>query len=194
MIIDLEILSVRQFVEGRPSNDLEDCVGSTHFDGGTVMPDGSIAYVYKNLWLRYELNIPRKLKSFLFRADYRVALNGPEFVRGQRFGWSFGGKSEPGEENVFYWDTEHRTSGLIENEMKIPRGPAWFWLTYDFTGQNNCYVKDVALSTLQGETVGSVRAVKDGVWYEGTPHVCRGGAWREGELYVSRGGIWRPGT
>ena len=194
MLLDLEVLSVQQFISGNPSGDLENCVGSTHFDGGTVMPDGSVAYVYQNLWLRYELSIPRKLKTFEWKADYRLALNGPEYVKGQRFGWSFGTEDAPSTPNGFYWDVDNNTSGLVSQELRVERGTAWFWLTYDFAGQNNCYVKDVNLSVVRGKTVGSMRVWNGVEFIEGTPHVAVNGQFLEGEAYIYRGGVWQPGN
>ena len=194
MIVDLEILSVQQFISGVANNALSDCVGSTHFDAGTEQPDGSIVYNLENLWLRYKLNIPRRLKSFSWRANYDLALNGPEYVRGQIFGWSFGTEAAPGRQNNFTWDVENKTSGLITSEMKLDRGTAWFWLTYDYVGQNNCYLKNTELTTLQGETLGSARIRSGSEFKEGTPYVVVDGRLREGQIYVCRGGVWRPGN
>ena len=206
MLIDIEILEVQQFISGKADNQLSDCVGSTHFDkgtllpGGTVLPDGTIlpddiiVYNYENLWLRYKLNIPRKLKSFSWKADYGLALNGPQYVRDQIFGWSFGTESAPGTQNDFTWDVDNMTSGLISREMRLDRGTAWFWLTYDYVGQNNCYLKNTELTTLQGETLGSARIRSGSEFKEGTPYVVVDGRLREGQIYVCRGGVWRPGN
>ena len=194
MLLDLEILSVQQFVSGEPSWVFENHVGSTHFDDGTEQPDGSVIYNYENLWLRYELAIPRKLKSFLWRANYATAMNGPEYVRGQQFGWGFGTEDAPRVDEFFTWDVTNKTSGLISREMRIDRGTAWFWLTYDYAGQNNCYVKGTDLATVQGETVGSVRVLRGSEFIEGTPHVVVDGRLVEGEAYICRGGVWHPGN
>lgn len=193
MVIDLEILSVQQFVSAEPSWVFENCVGSTHFDSGTTQPDGSVVYNYENLWLRYKLNIPRRIKKFWFRANYGLALNGPEYVNGQRFHWSFGSEDKPGPGNPFYWDVDYKTTGLIEKELRLAAGVAWFWLTYDYGGQNNCYVKETELATLQGETIGSARIVKNGAFVEAPPYVSVGGQPVEGEAYVYHNGVWRPG-
>ena len=194
MLVDIEILSVQQFISGVANNALADCVGSTHFDAGTVQPDGSVAYNLENLWLRYKLRIPRRLKSFSWRANYGLALNGPEYVRGQVFGWSFGTKDAPGKQHNFKWDVENKTSGLITSETELDRGTAWFWLTYNYAGQNNCYVKNVELATLQGESVGSARVWQGGAVKEGSVYAALGGKMKEGQIYVCRGGIWRPGV
>lgn len=206
MLIDIEILEVQQFISGKADNQLSDCVGSTHFDagtllpGGTVLPDGTIlpddiiVYNYENLWLRFKLNIPRKLKSFSWKADYGLALNSPSDVRNQIFGWSFGTENAPGTQNDFTWDVANMTSGLITREMRLDRGTAWFWLTYDYVGQNNCYLKYTELTTLQGETLGSARIRSGSEFKEGTPYVVVDGRLREGQIYVCRGGVWRPGN
>lgn len=194
MAIDLEVLGVQQYVSGKQSWAFNHRVGSTHFDAGIEQPDGSVAYNYENLWLRYHLNLPRKIKRFRFEATYGMAMNGPEYVRGQRFGWGFGTATAPGNQTAFYWDVDNKTSGLIEAELRMPSGEAWFWLTYDYAGQNNCYVQETALPVLQGEPVGSIRVADGAKLLEGIPHICRSGTFKRGEVYVCKDGVWRPGN
>ena len=188
MLLDLEILSVQQYVSGEPSWLVSDCVGSTHFDGREEPP-----YNLENLWLRYELAVPRKLKEFTWSAYYETQFNGPEYVRDQVFGWSFGTADAPGEGGSFTWDVDAKTGGPITREMRIPRGTAWFWLTYNFSGQNNCDVKGVQLSA-QGKPVGSMRVWNGVEFIEGTPYVAVNGQLREGEAYIYKGGVWQPGN
>lgn len=188
MLIDLEIVSVQQFVSAAPSWLVSNCVGSSHFDGRDEPP-----YIYENLWLRFELAIPRKLKSFTWSASYGTPYNGPEYVRDQIFGWSFGTTDAPGEGGSFTWDVGSKTGGPVTREMRISKGTAWFWLTYDFAGQNNCYVDGVSLAA-QGEPVGSMRVWNGVEFIEGTPHVAVNGRLLEGEAYICRGGVWQPGN
>ncbi len=188
MLLDLEILSVQQYVSGSSSSLVSDCVGSTHFDGREEPP-----YNLENLWLRFELAIPRKLKEFRWSASYDTAFNGPEYVRDQVFGWSFGTADAPGSGGSFTWDVEAKTGGPITQEVRVAHGVAWFWLTYDYVGQNNCYVKGVNLS-VQGSTVGSMRIWNGADLVEGTPYVVRNGWLTEGEAYICKNGVWRPGN
>lgn len=188
MILDLNVLSVQQFVSASPDDRVENCVGSTHFDGRVEPP-----YLLENLWLRFEVAVPRRLKKISLEATYLVPYNKPEDVLGQRFGWGLGSAEAPGTQETFYWDVVARRSGLLSLETKIPRGTAWLWLTYNYAGQNNCYVDGVTLPLLQGETAGSMRVLRDGVWHEATPYAYKNAVWREGEAGSFRNGVWRPG-
>lgn len=195
MLVNLEILSAKQFVGGGPASadvELVNSVGSTHFDAGTVLPDGTIVYNYTNLWMRYEVKIPRRLRHFQFEAAYQQALNEPAYVRGQRFGWSLGTEDRPGEERVFYWDIEAKSSGLLQEDIKILPGRIWLWLTYDYTGQNNCFVTGVRFPLLQGEAVGPGRIAVNGSMKTGAPHIVIDGAFKEVSAYVCKDGVWRP--
>lgn len=189
---DLRIVSVQQFIDGKASDDLSDCVGSTHFDAGTTLPDGSVTYNYENLWLRYELSIPRPCRGVRLEAAYRTAHNSVAIVSGQVFGWGFGSETAPGEETPFVWDTENKTSGLLSSDERLSAGTAWLWLTYDFAGQNNCYVDNVSLPLLQGDMTGPGRIYTDGAAGAAVPHIAAGGSFKPASAYVFTGGRWTP--
>ena len=186
MIVDIGIVSVQQFISAAPDGRLQNCVGSTHLDGRTEPP-----YILENLWLRYELSVPCRLKAFGWNAGYRAAYSTPANVKNQLYGWGFGTRDAPGIEEYFTWDTDKKTA-TASKEMAVERGTNWFWLTYDYVGQNNGYVDYVELS-LWGEAAASIRIVEGGAVKGGDPHIFVDGAFRRGRGFTYENGAWRPG-
>ena len=186
MVVDIQIVSVQQFISAAPDGRLQNCVGSTHLDGRTEPP-----YILENLWLRYELLVPCRLKAFSWNAAYRAAYSTPENVKNQLYGWGFGTITAPGIEEYFTWDTGKKTAAASK-PMSVPGGTNWFWLTYDYVGQNNGYVDYVELS-LSGEAAASVRIVENGSAKGGDPHIFIDGAFKRGRGFVYKNGVWHPG-
>ena len=192
MWIDLEIVSVTQYISGAPAGMPYPSVGSTHFDDGTPQPDGSMLYNYENLWLRYEIAVPRRCKAVQFKTNYRLALNGPEYIAPQIYGWSVGTADAPGVPNAFKWDVINNTSGLIGGNVLMKPGTQWLWLTFDITGQSNGYVLGVTMPELRGDAYGPGRVYIDGVPRIGTPHVSVSKKLLPGQTFVCKNGSWQP--
>lgn len=194
MWIDLEILSVTQWAREEPTTVMPWLsVGSTHFDEGTVQPDGSIVYDLLNLWLQYKVRVPRRCKALQFQADYKRVFNNDAMIVPQVYKWSLGTADAPGEGYPFKWDVPNKTSGLLSAEVDIPAGTSWLWLTYNYAGQGSGYVAEVTMEALRGDALGPGRIYdKAGAPQVGVPHIYKNGAWRAGQSLVLRDGLWRP--
>lgn len=193
MWIDLEIVSVTQWAREQPTTVMPWLsVGSTHFDEGTVQPDGSIVYDLLNLWLQYEVRVPRRCKGLRFQSNFKRTFNDDSWIVPQVYGWSLGTAEAPGVRNPFKWDVLNKTSGIIEADIEMPAGINWLWLTYNYAGQGSGYVAEVTMELLQGEALGPGRIYVDGVLHAAVPHICKDGIWRPAESQLCKTAVWHP--
>lgn len=188
--IPLEILQVQQFSYDGVPWDLggRNLVGSTH-------DNQEEPYVYYNMWLRYTVRVPRRCRALRCTAAYATAHNGPEYVAGQIYRLQLGSDAlTPGVPSIPYvWDVVGKVSPELRMETELAPGDYWLFLTYNFAGQNNCYVDGVT-AAFTGEAQGLARIVTGGAWADYEPYVVSadGSTWESAEAYVCDGGAWAP--
>lgn len=194
MWIDLEVLSVTQWARGEPTTVMPWLsVGSTHFDEGTVQPDGSIIYDLLNLWLQFEIRVPRRCKAIEFEASFKRTFNDDSWIVPQVYRWSLGTAAAPGTGIPFKWDVPNKTSGLLSAETELPAGTSWLWLTFNYAGQSGGYVAEVAMESLRGDAYGPGRVFNSNEEPRvGIPHIAIEGELRPCQTYVCKGGVWMP--
>lgn len=141
---EISILSETQYEQGKKSSSFGNrhLVGASHYSNSL--------YNRYNLWMRYELSIPRYCREISFKAWYDFAMNSSSIVRQSSFKYSIGSSNSPGQYTTFRWDTNnHKMSGKVTGEFHAGT-TVYLWLHYDYAGNNVCYVEGVSLYDVIG--------------------------------------------
>ena len=179
--VKLTVSAATQFAAGAETTDYRNLVGSTHTN-----PDPP--YNYFNLWLRYTVTFPRRCRGVKISLSYGAAYNSDAILSGQIFRYSFGTASAPGTEfSTFVWDTaNHVATGLTLDGNFDKNEQRYFWLHYNFAGQNNCYASGV-VAEITGNALGVAKIGTGSDFCDGMAFVADGEGFAECEIYMADG-------
>lgn len=121
-------------------------VGSSH--------DESMRYYSINM--RYTITPSDACNTLTMSLSYQTAMNSASIVSGQTFLFGIGTASDvpTSSFNVFTWDTDNKCANNLTLEYEFVAGREYYlWIYYDYSGQNNCYVDGLSITSISGSVV-----------------------------------------